>query len=244
MAGKRLLQKCLDRIAEKDDKIMMLEKAINPLLGDDDQVSLSFIFEKFLNTKLKVRQESWPFMKPVNKKLVKGYYDIIKNPMDLETMNKKVLSHRYHSRADFLADLQLIAANSERFNGSDSKLTKEAKMLVDFAQESLGGLNITPLEENFAKVQEKAKTMEFNWGDDESFADYPSRRMSFEGSEDADSRPGPSVIPPQPEVKRARGRPRKNPGAGESERLNFNLLLEVWIILICLFHFLKLLDIF
>lgn len=216
MAGKRLLQKCIDRIAEKEDKLMLLEKAINPLLGDDDQVSLSFIFEKFLNTKLKVRQESWPFMKPVNKKLVKGYYDIIKNPMDLETMNKKVLSHRYHSRVDFLADLQHIADNSERFNGVDSKLTKEAKMLVDFARESLEGLDISHLETNIAQVQERAKTMEFNWGDDESFAEYPQRRMSYDGSEDADSRPGPSLIPPQPEVKRARGRPRKNPGAGNN----------------------------
>lgn len=80
MAAKRLLQKCVDRLAEREDKLMLLEKAINPLLGDDDQAALSFIFEKFLNTKLKPRQESWAFLKPVNKKLVKGYYDIIKHP--------------------------------------------------------------------------------------------------------------------------------------------------------------------
>lgn len=221
MAGKRLLQKCIDRIAEKEDKLMLLEKAINPLLGDDDQASLSFIFEQFLNTKLKKRQESWPFLKPVNKKLVKGYYDIIKNPMDLETMTKKVTSDRYHSRADFLADIELIASNSEKFNGVDSKLTKDAKELVQFTQMSLENLDIRHLEENIAKVQERAKTMEFNWGDDESFADY-SRRMSFEGDDD-ESRPGPSLVPPQPEVKRARGRPRKNPGSGELE------LIQIWL---------------
>jgi transcription initiation factor TFIID subunit 1 len=167
---------------------------------------------------IQVRQESWPFIKPVNKKLVKGYYDIIKNPMDLETMTKKVSAHRYHSRIDFLADIQLIASNSEKFNGADSKLTKEAKMLVDFTKMSLEGLDISHLEENIAKVQERAKEMDFNWGDDESFAEFPSRRMSMEGDEgDGDSRPGPSVIPPQPEVKRARGRPRKHPGAATSK---------------------------
>lgn len=34
--------------------------------------------------------ESWPFLKPVNKKQVKDYYSIIKRPMDLETISKKV----------------------------------------------------------------------------------------------------------------------------------------------------------
>lgn len=34
--------------------------------------------------------ESWPFLKPVNKKQVKDYYTIIQRPMDLETVLKKV----------------------------------------------------------------------------------------------------------------------------------------------------------
>jgi hypothetical protein len=36
--------------------------------------------------------ESWPFVKPVNKKLVKDYYNVVKYPMDLETIAKKVSS--------------------------------------------------------------------------------------------------------------------------------------------------------
>lgn len=223
MAAKRLLQKCVDQLAKREDKLMLLEKAINPLLGDDDQAALSFIFEKFLNTKLKPRQESWAFLKPVNKKLVKGYYDIIKHPMDLETITRKVSAHRYHSRTDFLADIQLIANNSEKFNGPDSKLTKEARVLVDFTKSALEGLDIGHLEQNIAQVKERAKELSFTWGDDESFGDFASRGMSGD-ADDLDSseqRPGPSVIPPQPEVKRARGRPRKNPGAGKMKQFNF-----------------------
>lgn len=138
--------------------------------------------------------------------------------MDLETMTKKVSAHRYHSRVDFLNDLHLIASNSEKFNGEDSKLTKEAKVLVDFAKSSLEGLDIGHLEANIAQVQERAKQLEFNWGDDEeSFGQFPSRRTSKDGDDDGDtSRPGPLIIPPQTtEVKRSRGRPRKNPGAGK-----------------------------
>ena len=69
---------------------MRLEKVINPLLDDNDQVALTFIFENVVNCKLKMMQESWPFLKPVNKKQVKDYYNIVKRPMDLETILNKV----------------------------------------------------------------------------------------------------------------------------------------------------------
>jgi transcription initiation factor TFIID subunit 1 len=81
---------CVDRLAEKEERLMRLEKAINPLLDDNDQVALSFILDNVVNNKLKGMSEAWPFVKPVNKKLVKDYYTVVKYPMDLETVAKKV----------------------------------------------------------------------------------------------------------------------------------------------------------
>ena len=81
---------CVERLAEKEERLMRLEKAINPLLDDNDQVALSFILDNVVNNKLKGMSESWPFVKPVNKKLVKDYYNVVKYPMDLETIAKKV----------------------------------------------------------------------------------------------------------------------------------------------------------
>ena len=89
LAAKRMLDVCVERLKEKEDKMMKLEKEINPLLNDDHQVRLSFILESIAN-KLKKMSESWPFMKPVDKKKVKDYYDVVKHPMDLETISKKV----------------------------------------------------------------------------------------------------------------------------------------------------------
>ena len=66
-----MLSLCVDRLDEKEDKLMRLEKAINPLLDDNDQVALTFILDNVVNNKLKTMQESWPFLKPVNKKNVK-----------------------------------------------------------------------------------------------------------------------------------------------------------------------------
>ena len=35
-------------------------------------------------------ENSWPFRTPVDKEKVRDYYDVIKKPMDLETIQKKV----------------------------------------------------------------------------------------------------------------------------------------------------------
>ena len=43
-----MLELCIDRFAEKEEKLMRLEKAINPLLDDDDQVKQSLMFSLFL----------------------------------------------------------------------------------------------------------------------------------------------------------------------------------------------------
>lgn len=66
-----MLGLCVDRLDEKEERLMRLEKAINPLLDDNDQVALTFILDNVINNKLKTMQESWPFIKPVNKKNVK-----------------------------------------------------------------------------------------------------------------------------------------------------------------------------
>ena len=90
VAARRMWTLCVERLGEKEDRLMRLEKAINPLLDDNDQVALSFILENVVNNKLKGMSESWPFVKPVNKKLVKDYYNVVKYPMDLETIIKKI----------------------------------------------------------------------------------------------------------------------------------------------------------
>lgn len=85
--ARKMLDHCLKRFSEKEDKLMKLEKAINPLLDDNDQVALSFILEKIVSDELKTIPESWPFHKPVNKKF-KEYYNVTKNPIDLDTILK------------------------------------------------------------------------------------------------------------------------------------------------------------
>ncbi|XP_052869820.1 transcription initiation factor TFIID subunit 1 [Anopheles cruzii] len=172
VAAQRMVQKCKERLQEREERLTRLEKSINPLLDDDDQVALSYILSEYVNGPLKAMPESWPFLKPVNKRLVKDYYTIIRRPMDLEKVSKKVASHKYHSRADFLADIQLIADNSQQYNGPDANFTKQARQMVEATRQALDTMDdhVAELERNIALVQERARNEDdddLDWEDDE-----------------------------------------------------------------------------
>ncbi|XP_052278992.1 transcription initiation factor TFIID subunit 1-like isoform X2 [Dreissena polymorpha] len=130
ISAQTMLDHCLRRLAEKEDKLMRLEKAINPLLDDNDQVALSFILETILN-QIKAVENTWPFLNPVNKKFIKDYYDVIEQPMDMSSILKKIQTHKYHSRETFVADVQLIFDNSVRYNGKDHSYTLTASKMLE-----------------------------------------------------------------------------------------------------------------
>merc|ERR1719150_2725890 len=134
---KTILDRVVMRFKEFEDKLMKLEKMINPLLDDNDQNALSYILDNILNEKIKTMSESWPFMKPVNKKQVKDYYEKIKEPMDLETMSKKIASHKYHTKGEFVDDMRLIYNNSLTFNGENSEFTLKARVILDTVLDTL-----------------------------------------------------------------------------------------------------------
>nr|XP_032650794.1 transcription initiation factor TFIID subunit 1 isoform X2 [Chelonoidis abingdonii] len=112
-----MLDLCDEKLKEKEDKLARLEKAINPLLDDDDQVAFSFILDNIVTQKMMVVPDSWPFHHPVNKKFVPDYYKVIINPMDLESIRKNISKHKYQNRETFLDDVKLILANSIKYNG-------------------------------------------------------------------------------------------------------------------------------
>lgn len=50
---------------------------------------------------------AWPFVNPVNGEEVTDYYDVIKNPMDLSTMEAKLENNQYANVDELVADAQL-----------------------------------------------------------------------------------------------------------------------------------------
>ncbi|XP_050421868.1 transcription initiation factor TFIID subunit 1-like [Adelges cooleyi] len=173
VAARRMLGVCVDRLHEKEDRLMLLEKAINPLLDDNDQVALTYILDNAVG-KIKLMSESWPFMKPVNRKLIKDYYNVIKEPIDLETIASRVSSHKYHNRKEFLDDINLILENSIAYNGENSDYTQHARTLIKAANNFIEGFDeyLTQLEKNISLVQARAlEQVEIDSVADDDYAD-------------------------------------------------------------------------
>ncbi|KAH0671450.1 hypothetical protein KY290_026957 [Solanum tuberosum] len=92
-------------------------KTVNSL---SDQKSLT----AFMRSLLKIMHDhpdSWPFKEPVDARDVPDYYDIIKDPIDLKTMSKRVESELYYVTFDmFLADVRRMFANARTYNSPET----------------------------------------------------------------------------------------------------------------------------
>lgn len=75
---------------------------------------------------------AWPFSTPVNKEEVGDYYDVIKEPMDLSTMELKLENDKYDSFDQFLYDARLIFNNCRSYNADSTTYFKNATKLEKF----------------------------------------------------------------------------------------------------------------
>src|SRR3990167_2866470 len=102
-------------------------------------------------TKLRAyTKHSYPFLTRVRKSDAPNYYDVVKNPMDLSLVGKKIKKLEYFSKRQFREDLDLMFANCELYNSPGSiylhhavKLNKKATELlaqlsdIDFTEAAL-----------------------------------------------------------------------------------------------------------
>ena len=79
--------------------------------------------KKFLDTLIK-EPMTVPLRQPVDpvRDQCPNYPEIIKNPMDLSTMKKKLNQNKYENADEFVSDIQLICDNAAAFNGQQSML--------------------------------------------------------------------------------------------------------------------------
>lgn len=77
-----------------------------------------------LLTNVKQHGHAWPFIKPVNAEEVTDYYDMIKHPMDLATMERKLDNKEYQDLESFIADMTLIFNNCRLYNDESTPYFK------------------------------------------------------------------------------------------------------------------------
>ena len=83
---------------------------------------LEWLYKKVVPALMK-NKHSWPFSHPVNPVLlgIPDYYEVIKHPMDMGNVKKRLQANLYHTSEDCISDLNLIFKNCFRYNpkGSD-----------------------------------------------------------------------------------------------------------------------------
>lgn len=80
---------------------------------------------------LQAHEHGWVFATPVNpvELGLDDYFDIIKKPMDLGTIQKKLESGSYHSFEDFRSDVRLTFENAMKYNEERTVVHEMAKEL-------------------------------------------------------------------------------------------------------------------
>uniref|UniRef100_A0A1B6EE35 Tat-binding homolog 7 n=2 Tax=Clastoptera arizonana TaxID=38151 RepID=A0A1B6EE35_9HEMI len=120
------------------------------------------IFLRQICAKLARNKQFFMFSKPVDVKEVPDYLNIIKEPMDLETMMTKIDLHKYTCAQDFLNDVELICGNALEYNpdrdAADKLIRHRACYLRDTAYALIKAEMDSDFEDTCREIRAARKT--------------------------------------------------------------------------------------
>ncbi|XP_029950478.1 nucleosome-remodeling factor subunit BPTF isoform X3 [Salarias fasciatus] len=94
---------------------------------------------------LQTHKMAWPFLEPVDTNDAPDYYRVIKEPMDLSTMEERLQKREYVKLTEFVADMTKIFDNCRYYNPSDSPFYQCAEVLENFFVQKLKGFKASRL---------------------------------------------------------------------------------------------------
>ncbi|MEE6507162.1 hypothetical protein FKM82_007977 [Ascaphus truei] len=86
---------------------------------------------------LQTHKMAWPFLEAVDPVDAPDYYKVIKEPMDLATMEERIRTRFYKKLTEFVADMTKIFDNCRYYNPSDSPFCQSAEVLESFFVQKL-----------------------------------------------------------------------------------------------------------
>ncbi|XP_061684902.1 nucleosome-remodeling factor subunit BPTF-like isoform X2 [Syngnathoides biaculeatus] len=97
---------------------------------------------------LTAHKMAWPFLEPVDTGDAPDYYKVIKEPMDLSTMEERLHKRKYLRLTEFVADMTKVFDNCRYYNPSDSPFYQCAEVLESFFVQKLKGFKASRSHNN------------------------------------------------------------------------------------------------
>ncbi|KAL0125669.1 hypothetical protein PUN28_004623 [Cardiocondyla obscurior] len=87
---------------------------------------------KKLIKQIQAHKSAWPFMEPVDPNEAPDYYKVIKEPMDLQTIELRINDRTYKKLSEFIGDMTKIFDNCRYYNPKESPFFKCAESLETY----------------------------------------------------------------------------------------------------------------
>ncbi|KAM6472083.1 bromodomain-containing protein 2 isoform 2-T2 [Liasis olivaceus] len=112
---------------------------------------------------------AWPFYKPVDASALglHDYHEIIKHPMDLSSIKRKMENREYHDAQEFASDVRLMFSNCYKYNPPDHDVVAMARKLQP-------GLLMKSSTDDSSSEEEEEEEEEEEGDEDESSSESSS----------------------------------------------------------------------
>lgn len=131
----------------------MSRKKKVPTVKLDENMQLCFSILKAVQQ----RPEAAPFLQPVDWKYygLTDYPEIIKNPMDLGTVNTNLEAGKYAGPEAFATDVRLVWRNAQKYNRQDSDIYQTAEKLSKTFEKKFVKVKKAPIVQSDPKRRRK-----------------------------------------------------------------------------------------
>ncbi|KAK4328159.1 hypothetical protein Pmani_001432 [Petrolisthes manimaculis] len=126
-----------DYICPKCDSTNVWNYPCQKKLSPKDYSELKKVTKSLIQHK-----NAWPFLEPVDPSEVPDYYKVVKEPMDLKTVESRVEEKSYERLAQFIGDVMLVFDNCRLYNPPNSSFCSCAATLESFFCQKLRGLKL------------------------------------------------------------------------------------------------------
>lgn len=154
-ASSLTLKHLIARIDAQRDRVHASDAQLRSLISEvrknrskwanEERVGQEELYESMEKVlmELKAGEHAHPFLQRVNKREAPDYFTVIKHPMDIGTMMKKLKQLQYKSKKEFVDDLMLIWSNCLKYNADPAHplrkkalhMRKETEKLVPLIPE-------------------------------------------------------------------------------------------------------------